>query len=281
MAHPQSDGSSERTNKTVNQCLRFHVERNQKNWVKALPRVRFAMMNTINKSTGFSPFKLKSGHRPKLIPSLMNKDTSPLLKWDPLELLQQIQLQVGDAKDNLLLAKISQAYQANALRSPELDLKVDELVMLSTLHRRREMKNKNEKRVAKFMPRFDGPYRITVSNPKMSTYTLDIPKSPNTFNTFHVSQLRKHVPNDDVLFPARCLQKPPSILVNRVEEYWVDRIVDAKRCGKGWCYLVRWSGYGSEEDRWITGKELDENEAVDRWWKENGGSSISPISYCR
>ena len=58
------------------------------------------------------------------------------LKWDPLELLQQIQLNVGDAKDNLLLAKISQAYQANATRSPEIDLQVDEYVMLSMLHRR-------------------------------------------------------------------------------------------------------------------------------------------------
>ena len=41
--HPQSNGASERTNKTVNQCLRFHVERNQKGWVAALPRIRFIL----------------------------------------------------------------------------------------------------------------------------------------------------------------------------------------------------------------------------------------------
>jgi hypothetical protein len=39
--HSQSNGNSECTNKTVNQCLRFHVERNQSGWVKALPLVRF------------------------------------------------------------------------------------------------------------------------------------------------------------------------------------------------------------------------------------------------
>jgi hypothetical protein len=279
-AHPQSDGSSERTNRTVNQCLRFHVERNQKNWVKALPRVRFALMNTVNKSTGLAPFELKSGHRPRVIPALTTAETSPYLKWDPLELLQQIQLNVGDAKDNLLLAKVTQAYQANATRSPEIDLNVDEYAMLSTLHRRRELKKKNEKRVAKFMPRYDGPYKIIATNPPMSTYTLEIPKSPNGFNTFHVSQLRKYVPNDDDLFPSRRLERPPSVLVNGVEEYWVEKIVDAKRCGKGWRYLVRWTGYGPEEDRWIAGKELDDNEAVDRWWQENGGTSSS-ITYCR
>jgi hypothetical protein len=32
--HPQTDGASERTNKTLNQCVRYHVERNQKGWVR-------------------------------------------------------------------------------------------------------------------------------------------------------------------------------------------------------------------------------------------------------
>lgn len=36
--HPESDGASERTNKTVIQCIRFAVERDQKGWAKALPR---------------------------------------------------------------------------------------------------------------------------------------------------------------------------------------------------------------------------------------------------
>ena len=31
--HPETDGSSKQTNKTVNQCLRYHVTRNQKGWV--------------------------------------------------------------------------------------------------------------------------------------------------------------------------------------------------------------------------------------------------------
>ena len=56
--HPQKDGASERTNKTVNQALQYHVAQNQKGWARALPCVRFDLMNTINKSTGFSPFQL-------------------------------------------------------------------------------------------------------------------------------------------------------------------------------------------------------------------------------
>jgi hypothetical protein len=69
--HPQTDGTSERTNKTVVQALRFHVERNQSGWAKALPKIRFDIMNTVNVSMGYSPFMLKSAHSPCLIPPLM------------------------------------------------------------------------------------------------------------------------------------------------------------------------------------------------------------------
>src|SRR5271168_3994314 len=69
--HPQTKGASKRTNKTVNQSLRFHVERNQKGWVRALPQVRFHIMSSINRSTGFSPFHLRFGRSPRIIPPLI------------------------------------------------------------------------------------------------------------------------------------------------------------------------------------------------------------------
>jgi len=57
--HLETDGASEWTNKTINQALRYHVECNQMGWARALPCVCFDMMNTINKSTGFTPFQLR------------------------------------------------------------------------------------------------------------------------------------------------------------------------------------------------------------------------------
>jgi hypothetical protein len=69
--HPQTDGASERTNKTLNQAIRYHVDINQKGWSAQLPRVRFALMNTVNTSTGFSPFQLKTGRSPRIIPPLV------------------------------------------------------------------------------------------------------------------------------------------------------------------------------------------------------------------
>ena len=76
--HPQTDGASERTNKTLNQLLRYTVNRQQHGWVKALPAVRFAIMNTVNASTGYTPFYLRTGHSPRLIPPLVPQPPTSL-----------------------------------------------------------------------------------------------------------------------------------------------------------------------------------------------------------
>ena len=141
--HPQTNGSSERTNKTVNQCLRFHVERNQSGWAKALPLVRFQIMNTINKSTGYSPFQLRFGRSPRLIPPLTQTTTEASMPHEALnarKMVEIINTNVADARDNLMLSKLCQSAHANNSRSKAIPYKLGDMVMLSTLNRRREYK---------------------------------------------------------------------------------------------------------------------------------------------
>lgn len=265
--HPQTDGASERTNKTVNQALRYHVARNQKGWQRALPRVRFDLMNTVNKSTGFSPFQLRLGRSPRLIPPLI----TPVVPTTPeetraRELIDKLQLDVLEAQDNLLKAKISQAAYANLTRGPDLELDIGDRVMLSTKNRRQQYTAKGEKRVAKFMPRFDGPYTIADINHDASTVTLDLPTTAKLCPTYHTSEILPYNENDCTLFPSRELARPGSIVTeNGVEEYYVDKIIDARKRGRGMQYLVRWLGYGPEEDEWLAGSELADNAALDDW----------------
>jgi len=270
--HPQTDGSSERSNKTVNQCLRYHVQRNQKGWVAALPLIRFQIMNSVNGSTGYSGFQLLMGRSPRLIPPFLppsNTDRTPELER-ATELIERIKWDVEDAKDHLLEAKCMQAFYANKDRGQEDVFKVGDKVMLSTLHRRREFTANDPSRVAKFIPRFDGPYNIVNSMPEFSAYTLDLPNSPNIFPTFHASQLKRFMENDGLLFPSREHARPGPIMTPEgLEEYAIERILDERRRGRGYQYLVRWVGHGPEEDRWLPRRELEECEALDVWI--NGG----------
>jgi len=131
--HPQTDGSSERTNKTINQLLRFHVERNQTGWLRALPRVRFHMMNTVNKSTGYSPFQLKYGRSPRILPPLVDAPPKPSREnISARAVIARVTQDMADARDNLTVAKIAQAYQKNKDRRDDDDFKVGDWVMLST-----------------------------------------------------------------------------------------------------------------------------------------------------
>lgn len=270
--HPQTDGSSERTNKTINQCIRFHVERNQKGWVRALPRVRFHLMSSVNASTGFAPFQLHLGRMPRTIPPMSTTSEGEDDVTEDIRargLISRLEDDVMEAQDNLLAAKASQAAQVNKHRAPELVLKAGDKVLLSTKHRRRDYMMKGDKRVAKFMPRFDGPYTVVDAHPETSTYTLDLPNSPNIFPTFHASQLKTFHANDALLFPSREFPRPgPVVTEDGQLETFIERIIDEKKVGRGKRYLVRWVGFGADEDEWLPRRDLEDCEALDIWEKE-------------
>ncbi|KAJ2913860.1 hypothetical protein MD484_g6573, partial [Candolleomyces efflorescens] len=269
--HPETDGSSERTNKSVIQAIRFHIEKNQKGWVAALPRVRFALMNTVNASTGLSPFQLRLGRSPRLVPPMVSAPGDPV-DIQAAKLMESHELLVLEAQDNLLLAKINQAYHANRTRGEDPLFSVGDRVMLSTRNRRKELKAGDTARTTKFLPRWVGPYEITRTNHAASTYTLNMPTHPRLFPVFHVSQLKRYHDNDDVEVPARSLLKPgPLTFEDGTEEYFIDRILDEHKTRRGSRYLVRWEGYGEEDDLWITERELEGTDALRRW-KDGLGS---------
>ena len=263
--HPQTDGASERTNKTVIQCIRFAVERHQKGWSQALNKIRFDIMNTVNASTGFTPFQLRFGKSPRLLPPLIRHDNETDEETTAAEIITWLSTLEAMAQDNLLTAKIRQASQANKQRDPSFPFHVGERVLLSTFNRRREYKAGEQPRVAKFMPRFDGPYRILATDENHSTVTLDMPNTPHIFPIFHTSELRVFRENDATLFPSRASHPPPPITINGEQEFYIDKIVDERRQGRRKQYLVRWRGEGPENDKWLQASEVEDCEALDRW----------------
>jgi hypothetical protein len=64
--HPQADGRSKRTNKTVGQILRSYTAKRQGKWLESLPCAEFAINSAINAATGVSPLEVVLGRRPGL-----------------------------------------------------------------------------------------------------------------------------------------------------------------------------------------------------------------------
>jgi hypothetical protein len=113
-----------------------------------------------------------------------------------------LKMDVADTHDALQASKIAQAHAANMHTGEEPSFDVGDLIYLSTAHRQQEYLTSNNKRVAKFMPRSNRPYAIVSAIPESSTYTLDLPEHTNVYPTFHVSELKHHVPNNAELFPS-------------------------------------------------------------------------------
>ncbi|KAJ3891819.1 hypothetical protein GG344DRAFT_7163, partial [Lentinula edodes] len=113
-------------------------------------------MNSVNSSTGLSMFQLRYGRAPRIIPPLITDNPKSADTKNPSqdaqkarEFLQEVELTVREARDNLTLAKVVQAYQADKCRGPCELFEEGDLVMLSTYHRREVFKKAGEKRAAK------------------------------------------------------------------------------------------------------------------------------------
>ncbi|GIL49053.1 hypothetical protein Vafri_5529 [Volvox africanus] len=64
--HPQSDGQTERTNRTLGDMLRNFAGRTPSVWDTYLTAAESAINNAVNRSTGQSPFFLNYGYHPAL-----------------------------------------------------------------------------------------------------------------------------------------------------------------------------------------------------------------------
>ncbi|GLB37187.1 hypothetical protein LshimejAT787_0402380 [Lyophyllum shimeji] len=226
-------------------------------------------MNTVNASTGFSGFQLKSGFSPRILPPLVPCPVVNGAEEDmALRVLRAIELDFHEAMDNMIASKIAQAHHANKSRGKEEIFDVGDQVMLSTVNCRWKYMQKKDGRVAKFMPRFDGPYEVMHAHPESSSYTLKLPDGVNVLPTFHASLLKHYEANDNDLFPSRMLSMPgPIVTEDGEEESFIDKIVDERNRGRGKQYLVRWRGYGPEHDLWRPGREMEDTEALDVWLK--------------
>ncbi len=271
--HPQLGGSSEWTNKTVIQCIQYMIECDQKGWSSYLPKVQFDILNTVNKSMGFTPFQLQFGKSLRLIPPLgtPNKRDNPvkIVETDAHEIMNRMRPCELEAMDNLLTAKINQCHYVNKGWHTEFPFKLNDHVVLSTRHCWHEYKVSHTHHAAKFMPRFDRPYRIIAINLDHSTVTLKLPNSPHTFPVFHTSEIQPFRKNDNNLFPTRALHPPNPIMIDRENEFFINKIVNEWKCGCRRQYKVRWVGKGPKGNKWLPASKLEDCKALDKWATHN------------
>ena len=219
--HPQTDGQTERMNRTLEEMLRPYCTNpdRQRHWERYLPLAEFAYNNTPQTATGHSPFYLCYGLHP-VSPIDLVTGTSHAESQD---YLQDLRSALIDAECMLDLAQQRMKRYADLKRSPS-DLQVGDLVYIS--HAAFPPKRRGNKLTSLYYPQ---PFRV-LEVIGSNAYRLDTPATWRMHNVFHASQLRRTPPRR-TLVP--------------------DHITDmGTRYGQKMA-CVHWQDSTSDEDSWV------------------------------
>ena len=257
--HPETDGSSERSNKTLVEALRHYVNVRQSDWATHLMHVEIIMNNSVNTTTGKAPNELLYGTTVRLFPTIQSQSTIAPAVADYIENIQE---SIAIARDNHTIAKTKQTTNANKHRREEPPYKVGDQVYLDTRNLRLSVKQKG--RSAKFYPRYTGPFPIVKAKPETSTYKLKLPSEYKIHPTFHAKLLKSAFENDPLLFPKRQVIPPPPLDADD-HQWQVEALMDHRKYRRQNQFLVRWVGYPKYPDSWEPEYDVSDDLKSEYW----------------
>ena len=170
--HPQTDEQAEVTVKIIQKLLKSFVFQGQ-DWEELLPSLEFAYNDTIQSSTGQTPFYLNYGHRPT--GATRHEPGDNPHAEDQVRYLLRLQEAARDAIND---AQQVQRRNANRNRTAAALIKEGDWVLLK--------RKESEKR--KLTPIADGPFQITKVG--TNTVTLRFPPKSRAHSTVNISRVQ-------------------------------------------------------------------------------------------
>ena len=237
--HPQSDGQTERLNRTLETMLRIYTTYKQDRWDECLPAAEIAYNNSKLASTGYTPFELDCGQHPRT-PITLTSESNVAASNDFINHWNNM---IKIAKDLLMEAQDRQTKYANQHRRHE-EFNIGNKVLLST----RNINNPFDKQrpTKKLASKYIGPYTI-IAKISPVVYKLNLPSSLKIHPVFHISLLKSYNESDEF---ERTSTPPPAIIIDNEEEYEVEYILDKRIIRKQPQYLVKWTGYPLYDATW-------------------------------
>lgn len=232
--HPETDGATERANRTVTQMIRICVGSSHKDWVSKLPAIEFAINSARSDSTGYAPFFLNTGRMPRnMIWNAPTKEEFPGVRI----FAQRLKTAIMTAHDAILMARVKQTRNANRKRQP-VPFKQGDFAYVST-------KNMSFPKGTphKLVPKYVGPYLLLKDYGNFS-FKVQLPSHMlrrGIHDVYHASYLRIHHPNDDRRFPGRLYSQVVSDNEMEHETEWAaDKIISHAGSGVESIFEVLW-----------------------------------------
>jgi hypothetical protein len=249
--HPQTDGQTERVNEVIEQALRACVNYRQDDWDQHLAIIEFEYNRMTSPTTGFSPFKLSSGREPAT-PATIHLDKTGEAPA-ATEMFKAMEAVRRIAVDNIKEAQDYQAKYANRRRR-DVKFEVGDMVKLS--NKFALPYNVRQRPKFKLQHQYTGPYEVLQCIGK-NAYRLKLPTTlSRVHDVINISFLERWI--DPVTAePSRKSNPPPTPIMAEEQDsgvqkeyYEIEQILDHRTYYGKKQYLVRWKGYGPEDDSW-------------------------------
>lgn len=289
--HPQSDGQTERMNRTLEDVLRHYVGQDaQSDWAECLDAAEYAINTAWQESVHETPFYLNYGQHPNRPVALAAQMAMPEKAPAAKAFVQRIQVAIAAAKASLLRAQDRQKAQADKSRTDAWTPAEGDQVMLHT-------KNLSMEGVRKLLPRWLGPFTVEKAVNAVA-FRLALPPAMSRLHpVFHLSLLKPWVEG----VQGRTALRPPPLLSDPKGAIWqVERLLDHRDVrtgssltkGRGAAgtpkkratrlprvvrqYLVKWQGYDRPEDNtWEPESSLvgGAKELLSAYWAERAAAA--------
>jgi len=235
--HPQTDGQTERTNRTLEQVLRNYINHRQDDWDLHLTPAEFAINDSKQSSTGFSPFFLNANQHPVTPQALINPRDTPVPAAN--DHARTFSENTKLARENLVAAQERQKRFADNNRKEE-ELNVGDRVLISTKNLTLAFQTGRD--AAKLDHRWAGPFKVLEKNSAVS-YKVELPPEVRVHPVFHISVLKPYHEAANERFPNRNHARPPPVIIDEEEEYEIEGILAHETKYGKTRYLVKWKGY--------------------------------------
>jgi len=245
--HPQTDGQTERANRTLEEMLRAYVNLRQSDWDEHLVAAEFALNSAKQASTGFSPFYLNCGREVSVPLDLAIEEARLSKTPEAAETIRTLHQALEQARSNLVKAQQRQTKNVDPHRR-EVDFKVGDQVLLSTANLKLIG---GSDRTTKFAYKYIGPFKIKRVVQK-NAYELELPPQMHIHPVLNVSRLKAYHDGRKE-FPLRKNHEDrpaPQIGADNEELYEVESIIAKRGKGARIEYLVKWRGWPLWDSTW-------------------------------
>ena len=241
--HPQTNGQSKRTIQTLKDMLRACVMEFKESWDTHLALMEFAYNNSYQASIEMAPFEALYGR----------KCRTPVC-WDEVgerrlvgpELVQITSEEVKVVRDNLKIARDRQKSYADNRRR-DLQFEIGDRVFLKISPWKGVLRFGKR---GKLSPRYIGPYEI-VGKVGPVAYKLKLPPELSRIHdTFHVSMLRKYIPDPSHVLREQPVQLKENLTYEETPVQIVDRKEQVLRSKVIPLVKVLWKNHERETATW-------------------------------